>query len=88
MGAFRLALALASLGALRLVLALAAAVVAVVWLASDVINSTSGAFGLVYVAGRVAVRTSGGSVCGSLVGEGEGIDGTGGACFGLWHWAR
>jgi hypothetical protein len=44
-------------------------VVAVVWLASEVICGTGGAFGLVCVAGRVAVSTSGSSGCGGLVGE-------------------
>jgi hypothetical protein len=63
-------------------------VVAVVWLASEVICGTGGAFGLVCVAGRVAVSTSGSSSCGCLVGEGEVIGGTGGAWSGLWHWAR
>jgi hypothetical protein len=41
--------------------------------------------GLVCGTGRVAVSTSGSSGCGSLVGEGGVIGGTGGAWSGLLH---
>jgi hypothetical protein len=63
-------------------------VFAVVWLAKAKGLTALAVPGLVCGTGRVEVSTSGSSSCGSLVGEGEVIDGTGGAWSGLWHWAR